>query len=222
MGVLPKASALNVFAPAAVISTTVNARELTLRMADCRLEAEAGDDRADLLLRAKAGDLQAFDQIMCRHQRQVYSTALRLTGSTQDAQDASQEVFLRLYRNLHRLSRLDDVRPWLYRVTVNRCRDVQRHYRRFATEDLTGSEPAGDPGPESVLQAEQRKQLLAQALTRLADKERAAIVLRDIEGLSTHEVARILGSSEVTVRSQICTARVKLKKFVDQRLRRIV
>lgn len=200
----------------------MNARELTLRISDCGAEAEAAEDRADVLSRAKAGDLAAFDQIMCSHQRQVYSTALRLTGSTHDAQDASQEVFLRLYRNLHRLSRVDDVRPWLYRVTVNLCRDAQRRKRRRATEHLSGTEPAGDPGPESLWSVEQRKQLLAQALTRLADKERAAIVLRDIEGLSTHEVARILGSSEVTVRSQICTARVKLKRFVDRHLRRLV
>ena len=89
-------------APRQLYLTTVDSRELTLEMCDFRLQAESGQP-ADLVARARAGDLDAFDQIMRLHEKQVLSTALRLVGNLADAQDIAQETFLRLYRNLHKL-----------------------------------------------------------------------------------------------------------------------
>lgn len=190
-------------------------------MADFRLKAEGAGQAAGLLERAKSGDLEAFDQVMRLHEKQVLSTALRLLGNLQDAQDAAQETFLRLYKSLNRLPDILAIKSWLYRVTVNVCNDMHRERRRRQLEPLSGPDPASSlPDPELAWVHQERSQLVEMALKTLPEKERAAVVLRDVQGLSTREVAEILGSSEVTVRSQISVGRGKLKKFTDRYLRK--
>src|SRR5580698_9031949 len=128
----------------------------------------------------------------------VLGVAYRLLGRMEDAQDAAQEVFLRLFQKQKDIQ--GDPKPWLYRVTVNICND------RYRKRTVTGEpdEQAADPKADALttITLEERKRLLKDALKTLAERERAAIVLRDIEGRSTQEVARILGVEEVTVRSQ--------------------
>ena len=189
-------------------------------MTDYRLKAEDAGP-SGLIDRARNGDLTAFEEIVRLHERQVLGTAFALLGHLEDAQDAAQEVFLKLYRHLARLEDIREVRAWLYRVTANVCHDLRRSRRRWPTEALSGQEPAGSANnPEQVWQSEERKQVVGRALRKLPEKERAAVVLRDVEGLSTREVAEILGSSETTVRSQICSARMKMKQFTDRYLRK--
>ena len=155
------------------------------------------------------------------HEKQVLGTALRLLGNLEDAQDAAQETFLRLYKNLNRLPDIQEIKSWLHRVTVNLCNDMHRQRRRRGWEPLSGPEAASSQmDPELAWTHQERGHLLEMALKTLPEKERAAVVLRDMQGLSTREVAAILGSSEVTVRSQICVARGKLKKFTDRYLRK--
>ncbi len=181
-------------------------------MEDFRLHAETA---------GKSADLEAFDQLMRLHEKQVLGTALRLLGNLEDAQDAAQEAFLRLYKSLNRLPDIQEIKPWLYRVTVNVCNDVHRARRRRGWEPMTGPDPASSqPDPELAWAHQERGRLVEMALKTLPEKERAAVVLRDMQGLSTREVAEILGSSEVTVRSQISVARGKLKKFTDRYLRK--
>jgi RNA polymerase sigma-70 factor (ECF subfamily) len=190
-------------------------------MADFRLHAADAVESRGLLERAKAGDLDAFDQLMRLHEKQVFGTAFRLLGKVEDAQDAAQETFLRLYKSLNRLPDVQASKSWLYRVTVNVCNDMLRQRRRRAWEPLSGTDPASSqPDPELAWVHQERGQLVEIALKTLPQKEREAVVLRDMQGLSTREVAGILGSSEVTVRSQICVARAKLKKFTDRHLRK--
>jgi RNA polymerase sigma-70 factor (ECF subfamily) len=154
-----------------------------------------------------------FEAVMAEHQRMVVGTAYRLLGRMEDAQDAAQEVFLRLLKNLDKIG--GDPKPWLYRVTVNICND---HYRR-RTPTAEPDERTADTAPsaETVLAMDDRKRLLMEGLQTLGERERATVVLRDIEGMSTREVAQILGIEEVTVRSQISVARVKLAKYVRSR-----
>ena len=147
---------------------------------------------------------------MAVHQQRVLRTAYRLLGRMEDAQDATQEVFLRLLRNLQRVD-CDDPKAWLYRVTVNVCNDQHRR-RRLVLEPVDRADPT--PGALHTLEMEDRKRLLMQGLATLPERERQAVVLRDIEGLSTQEVAEILGVEEVTVRSQISKARIRLAEYV--------
>jgi RNA polymerase sigma-70 factor (ECF subfamily) len=167
------------------------------------------------------GDTSAFEHIIMRYERRVMNIAMRILGCHDDAHDASQEVFLRVFRYLHRLDLEKPIEPWLMRMTVNVCRDLGRKKRQHrssslehtSTESMTTS-PTDDP--YIGLEEEQQRQMLWKALACLSENERVAIVLRDVEGLSTAEVAAILESPEVTVRSRISRGRLKLKEIVDQ------
>lgn len=174
------------------------------------------EERRDTIAAARAGDLAAFELLMRQNERLVLATAQRLTGNMEDAQDVSQEVFLRLYKNLGKLQSANALTAWLYRVTVNACHDLRR--RKPASEPAeTAGEPVSDGAdPQASLTQAERKRVLEMSLRILPEKERAALVLRDLEGLSTQEVARALGSSEATVRSQISKARAKVHDFVER------
>jgi RNA polymerase sigma-70 factor (ECF subfamily) len=154
--------------------------------------------------------LAMFERLVRLHQRMVLGTAYRLLGRMEDAQDAAQEVFLKLFQKHNQIE--GDPKPWLYRVTVNVCNDWYRRRTVVAEPDQDAADPSADA--LAVITLEERKKLLKQGLKTLGERERAAVMLRDIEGLSTAEVAKILGVEEVTVRSQISVARVKLAKYV--------
>lgn len=178
---------------------------------------------APLVARARGGDAAAFEDLLRRHERTVLGTAWRLLGNVEDAQDAAQEVFLRLYRALDRVDPRRPLAAWLYRVTVNVCRDVGRRRRARASVPLEEAafetaDAACDPAARAAFADERR--MVAEGLETLTETERAALVLRDLEGLATAEVARVLGSSPTTVRSHVCRARLKLKAFRDRWLRR--
>ncbi len=170
-------------------------------------ENEPGDLRA-----AQAGDLAAFERILIRYERLVLRLALRLLGDPADAEDAAQEVYVRLHRHLGRFDSSREFQPWLYRVTVNVCRDQARRRPRL-TEPLDAL-AAADPAPDEQADAAERRRILAAGIETLTVRERSAVVLRDIEGLTTAEVARILGSTQATVRSHLSNARLKLRDFV--------
>jgi RNA polymerase sigma-70 factor (ECF subfamily) len=208
-------------------------REATLAMVlpTARVESEAqpqvcpDDGVVALIAEARRGDAAAFDQLMRRHERMVLMTALRfLNGNLADAQDAAQTVFLRLHRSLGQFRSDASFSGWLYRITVNVCHDINRRSQRRAEVDLSGvartlAADAADAAADFAGD-ERRMEAVKAGLARLGEKERTAIVLRDIEGLDTRQVATILGSSEATVRSQISVGRRKLRKFAEAYLRR--
>ncbi len=179
-----------------------------------------GADVDDVIEKARSGDLAAFEELIRRHERLVLTTALHLTGNREDAQDAAQQVFLRLYRHLSRFDQDENFPPWLYRVTVNVCRDLNRRKRGRPTVALDTNVRSSDPGPDQACGLSQQRQIVAEALKTLPEKQRAALVLRDIEGLSAKEAAAVLGSTEATVRSHASAARCQIKKFVERYLRR--
>lgn len=179
---------------------------------------ESPPDLDTWIERAKAGEVRAFEHLVQSHEAQVYRTALRLLGNREDARDASQEVFLRLFKYLHRFDASRSLSAWLYTMTVNASRDVARKRSKQAAEPLDASHEAKlvvRDGADATADRAEERRIVEAGLKTLAEKERAALVLRDIEGLSTKEVAGILGSSETTVRSQISRARVKLKRYRD-------
>jgi RNA polymerase sigma-70 factor, ECF subfamily len=187
------------------------------RVVDGELSVDAAET-ARLVQLTLAGDSAAFEQIVVRHENRIMAMAARLLGAREDAKDVAQEVFLRAFKYLHRLDVQRPVEPWLMRITVNVCRDVARlRQRRLATfVDVDEPEPIDEaPDPYTGLARKQQQRILQQALGTLPEKERLAIVLRDVEGLSTAEVASVLQSSETTVRSQISRGRLKLKTAID-------
>ena len=155
----------------------------------------------------------SFDQVLRRREAQVLRTAFRILGNWADAEDVAQEAFLRLHR--HGLDFANDgaTGAWLYRVTVNLCLDRTR--ARRPSQELADVPSLARSAEASVLMEEQKQRLMA-ALALLPVKERAAVVLPEIEGLSTADVAAALGSSEVTVRSQISKALVRLRGILNR------
>ena len=174
------------------------------------------EEVARLLRQAKSGDIVAFEAILRLFEVRVARTALRLLGNRQDAQDAAQEVFLRLHRRISNIDSAGSLSGWLYRVTVNACYDILR--KRRASVPIEDAGLSVDSSVDDDADRDRQRKLVAEALLTLPEKERAALTLRDIEGLSTREVAQILGSSEATVRSQISTARLKIRKILRRRI----
>ncbi|MFL6211462.1 MAG: RNA polymerase sigma factor [Pyrinomonadaceae bacterium] len=194
-----------------------------------RSEAQTG--LALLITRARSGDATAFEELMICTQHKVVATAWRMLGQREDARDAAQEVYLRVFKYLDRYDPAQDFHGWLYRITLNVCRDTARKRRgRDAGSDWFDAPEHEREAEQSQADAvdkveaqtllTQQRALVARALQTLPAKERAALILRDLEGLSTEEVARILRSRPVTVRSQISSARAKIKRYCDRLLRK--
>ena len=166
---------------------------------------------------AKAGDVSAFERLVVLHERAVLRFAQRLLLNREAARDAAQEVFLRLYRSIRSIDERRDLSPWLYRTTSNICLDMLRRTRNDLSIDLVAEPEMEGRNPEQAMRLAQHQRLLLEALGELSPRERQAIVLRDLEGWSTTEVAELLGSTETTVRSQISTGRVKLRNYIMAR-----
>jgi len=184
-------------------------------------EGRAASELKKLIMLAVSGNSQAFEQIVVRHERRVLTLSWRLLGSIEDAQDAAQEVFLRTFKYLHRFDVQKPFEPWLVRLTVNVCRDIGRKraerglvFVETEKEFHRDDRGAANSDPFSELQSEEQRRMLYQAMAMLPEKERAAFVLRDIEGLSTGETAEALGTTEATIRSQISSARLKMRKAI--------
>jgi RNA polymerase sigma-70 factor (ECF subfamily) len=162
-----------------------------------------------LLQAAQDGDLDAFEALVHRHQGAVYRVALRMLGSEADAQDATQETFVRAWRGLGRFRRESAVSTWLYSIVTRRCLDLIA--ARRPTEDL-GIEL--DAGVDPADTAEQRERLRAvtRAVAALPGEQRAALVLREFEGLSYDQVADVLNTSVSAVKGRIHRARLAVLK----------
>jgi len=158
----------------------------------------------------------AFDQVVHDRQRQVLRTAYRILGNWADAEDVAQEAFVRLHRHGLGFPNEAALGGWLYRVAVNLCLD---HNRASRPKQELLELPSGAASAEAEVIRDQQKGKLMAAMAQLPPKERAAIVLREIEGLSTAEVAEILGTAEGTVRSQISKAVIRLREILSQEAR---
>src|SRR5262245_257832 len=156
----------------------------------------------------------AFEQVVELRQTQVLRIAYRVVGNWADAEDVAQEAFVRLHRHGMDFASDGALNWWLYRVTVNLCLDRLRDRR--PSEEIAGLASREGSAELDAIREQEKRQLMS-ALATLPTKERAAIVLREIEGLSSAEVAKILGSSEGTVRSQVSHAIVRLREIMGAR-----
>jgi len=165
---------------------------------------------------AKTGDQRAFEELMIATERRVASLSWRILGDAEEVKDAMQETFLRVFRHLKRYDESGDFHAWLARITINVCRDLDRRRKRrsFVPLDEAVSVSSGERVDDALI-ARSDLALVGRALDALPDRERLAIILRDIEGFSTEEVASILGNAKPTVRVQIRNARAKIRSWVE-------
>ena len=180
----------------------------------------------ELVRLAKAGDQDAFSQLVQANQNRIYTLAVRMTGSTEDGEDLAQEAFLRAWRNLPSFQAESSFSTWLYKLTSNLCIDFLRREKRRKTAVTTVSldnddddaPPAEVPDhrftPETELEHKELRTAVEQGLAQLSDEHRAVLVLREVEGLSYTEIAAYLNLEEGTVKSRIARARSSLRKIL--------
>ena len=162
----------------------------------------------------------SWDEVVREHSARVYRLAYRLTGNVPDAEDLTQEVFVRVFRSLSTYTP-GTFEGWLHRITTNLFLDMARRRQRIRFEGL-GEEAAGrlsgdEPTPAQAFDARHLDGDVQQAIAALAPEYRAAVVLCDIEGLSYEEVADTLGVKLGTVRSRIHRGRAQLRVALDHR-----
>lgn len=177
-----------------------------------------------VILRVLGGEQEAFEDLMALTEMKVLAVAWCILGDRDQARDAAQEVFLRIFRSLNKFRIGESFQAWTYRITVNVCYDQIRKrgpvMASLAALEAQGHAHGSTNSADEAMLLDQRRVLFRQALASLTPAERSALVLRDIEGLSTQEAARALGIRPATVRSQISAARAKVQVFCARLLRR--
>jgi RNA polymerase sigma-70 factor (ECF subfamily) len=174
--------------------------------------SQDADDVA-LVQRSLGGDQRAFELLVERHQRGLFTVAARMLGNRDDAADATQNAFVRVYQHLGSYDPRHRFYSWIYRILVNECLNVLRG-RRNANEP---AESQIDPsaGPLEALQASERREQVQRALLSLQPELRAVIVLRHYAGLSYDEIGEALSGLPVkTVKSRLYTARQRLGELL--------
>jgi RNA polymerase sigma-70 factor, ECF subfamily len=187
--------------------------------------ATAGDPatEAELIARAQAGDVAAFERLSGAYADRLFMLLLRLLGDRGEAEDVAQEVMLRAWRGIARFRGRSSYFTWLYRIAVNEAnRALERRARRPASVPLGPEElrlptsPADDPSRQA--EARELRLALARALDDLPPPLRTAIVLRDVEGLSTRDAAQIAGVGQAAFKSRLHQARVRVREAIGDQV----
>lgn len=179
-----------------------------------------------LVERAKRGDPEAFDGLMRLYERRVIALGMQLGLSKDDAMDACQDTFLKVFRYMGRFRSGESFYKWLYRIATNAIYDHLRFARppgMVAAEDLDPSQPArwhdGTTPPDRQAVASDLTRKVMGALQGLSRQERIVFVLRDLHEMTTQEIGTVLGLSQITIRRHCMSARQKLREVVFPRPR---
>ena len=194
------------------------------------VDARLLEDPAELglIARLRAADLRAFEELVSHFERPVYSLCFRLLGDAEEARDAAQETFLKVYKGLAKFRAESGLKTWIYRIAVNQAMNQQRWWRRRHRDetvslDLSRGESETTVGsglasrtasPEQEAIRSEREQSLMRALGQIKQEYRVALVLREIEELTYEEIAETLAISIGTVKSRIARGREELRRRV--------
>jgi RNA polymerase sigma-70 factor (ECF subfamily) len=178
----------------------------------------------ELVARARGGDLDSFNQLVLRWERPIYALAYRVIGREEDARDVAQETFLRAFRALGGFKGEAKFSSWLYRITLNLCRDWIRRERRTpvaqAPEGVDLIELASESTPaESIEDLISRKELgraVAKAMSSLSDEQRTAIILKEYQGLTFQEIADLLNCPLSTVKTRLYQGLSVLRRQLEE------
>jgi RNA polymerase sigma-70 factor (ECF subfamily) len=159
-----------------------------------------------------AGDRNAFAELVDRYQGPMYNAAYRITGSVDDAMDATQTAFVRAFEHLHTFDPSHRFFSWLYRITINQAYNVVR--RRRPVADLATDIPVAGDDPETAASVSESADHLQRALMELDAQQRTLVLLKHIEGFSYREIGDLLDIPEKTVKSRLFTARRRLRTIL--------
>jgi RNA polymerase sigma-70 factor (ECF subfamily) len=181
--------------------------------------APADDGRILLETVADPLERELQDRFVNDNLRRVFRQIYRIVGNVHDAQDLTQEAFIKALQRQEQLKDELKAAHWLSRIATNTAIDFLRRHGRVSFCEITEAPESHSETPEAAVLRSEQRTWLAAGLERLTPRERAALVLRDMEDLPAEEVARRLDCSKATVRSHIANARTKLKKFAERRKR---
>lgn len=180
-----------------------------------------------LLRRLRDRDERAFRELVETHRDRVFNITYRMLGDRAEAEDVAQEVFISVFKTIETFREEAKFSTWLYRVTVNHCKNrikylARRHDRDRDELDETSHETNGAAGvprhvqPDRALEGAQLEVLLQEAIAHLDDDQRVVVVLRDVEDLSIEEICEITGLPDGTVKSRLHRARLVLRKRLQR------
>lgn len=197
-------------------------------MTEARQEEAPPDPPDDALVaRAQEGDVDAYSELVRRHQRKIYALVYQMTSNKEDAEDLVQDVFVKAYASLRGFKRDAGFFTWVYRIAVNRTINFLKQRGRRAAMSLDNLDDAVERNPDYVelvarespvrdaSLGELQKKLNA-ALQTLSENHRTVVVMHDIQGMPHDEIARVLGVSPGTVRSRLFYARQLLQNELKE------
>lgn len=180
----------------------------------------------ELVQRIKNGDMDAFEELVCRYEGKIYSVAYRFMGNHADAGDLAQDTFIRMYQALPGFRGDSSFATWLYRIAANACRDELRKRQRrrnVSMDELIEHSPTNVPVaasadlPEEAAQRHETQRQVQECLDRLSGDHKLILLMREIQGMSYEEIAAVLGCSLGTVKSRISRARNALKEKIKEK-----
>jgi len=183
----------------------------------------------ELIARIRRGDHAAYQVLVEKYQQRIYAVTYGLLGNREDALDAMQEAFIKAYRSLDRFKGKSGFYTWLYRIATNAAIDLGRKTSRRDEvefrEEIDADEEKGDypiapatENPADELMRKELGELIEEAIGELPPEQRTAIVLREIEGLSYREIAKVMKCSQGTVMSRLHYGRKRLQELLGPHL----
>ena len=182
-------------------------------------------DEAALIARIRAGEKRLFHELIRPYERAVFTVAYSILRNSADAEEVAQEAMLKAFANLAQLRADDKFKGWLLQIAFNEARMRRRKERKHLYESLDDGEQESDEGefmprqfadwrdiPSEVLEKQEIKQAVAQALLELPDKYREVFILRDMEHLAAEDAARVLGLSVAAVKTRLHRARLQMRE----------
>ncbi|KJS82510.1 MAG: hypothetical protein JM58_14905 [Peptococcaceae bacterium BICA1-8] len=154
-----------------------------------------------LAIKSQQGDKQAFEELIKRYQKPVFTICYRYLGNSQDALDAVQETFIRIYNKLALFDANNTFRPWLYKITVNIAKDFIKKRKPWEELDFSLKSELGDP--QANIELTQVQEQIKKALLKLPEKYRMAVILRHIKELEYQEIANVLNLPLNTVKTHV-------------------
>ena len=188
-------------------------------------------DRDAALVRAiQAGDMAAFDQMVVKHKDKLFNMVYWFLGDYQEANDCSQEIFIKVFKSIKKFRSESSFSTWLYRIAINTCKNRLKSsaYRwKKKTVPLENPESSKDgnisykiqnnsPSPANELEKKERLMMIQKAINELPQEQNRVIVLRDIQGLSYQEISDITGLNLGTVKSRLARARLELRNKLNR------